>query len=512
MTHLVSSRGQREGRTIKKRFVNCLWRVAMGVLPVAAVLCCVRAVAAPGAGDDLAARGKKDDVGSRPARLVSGDPAQSGAVVAGEPESTAVLAITPVPAKVGAYPPGTTIIGNELRAEVGGFRAFFDVQVSNWDPDFDGSPLLKVFQVKIDRSGFADSDAPGDQPDLDYALFACPGGDPTPCLLAFGEGWATCAKRGPPLNGHFCDPGYADGGGNRVDSWCAPSGGRCFVGTNDIGDHTPPWTRWVEVSNINAGRADHAFSCIRGPRIGQSCNINANCGVGGTCGVGTNPWPGPYYVGSLVLDVPTGARGKYTVGLSTFETFMEDGAADRIPLAAANGFIVNILLGQCCYGLGTPDEGCVDGVLRAECGDDEPGPFVFTPEDHCPPQGSDCSRHLGTCCETTSGECLDEVVEADCQVTHRVWTSETSCGEVPCVAETGACCNHDPFGPCTDGRTLAECSCDTCDWHKLQACAEIDCAPTSIPTISEWGLAILTLLLLTGAKILFARSHVARAY
>ena len=41
-------------------------------------------------------------------------------------------------------------------------------------------------------------------------------------------------------------------------------------------------------------------------------------------------------------------------------------------------------------------------------------------------------------------------------------------------------------------------------------CAQFDCAREAIPTVSEWGLVILTLLLLTGAEIYFERSKVAK--
>ncbi|MFH0980817.1 MAG: hypothetical protein V2A79_04690 [Planctomycetota bacterium] len=118
----------------------------------AALLWRVQAHAAPGVGDGSALRGK-DHVTSQPARLVSGDPAQIDTVVAGEPAATAILGVTPVPAKVGSYPPGTTIVGSELRAYVGGFRAWFEVQLSDWDPNGDNVPPLKIYQVKIDASG-----------------------------------------------------------------------------------------------------------------------------------------------------------------------------------------------------------------------------------------------------------------------------------------------------------------------------------------------------------------------
>ena len=75
----------------------------------------------------------------------------------------------------------------------------------------------------------------------------------------------------------------------------------------------------------------------------------------------------------------------------------------------------------------------------------------------------------------------------------------------------GACCDHDPFGGCQDDRALDECVCRKCEWFQERTCEQIDCTREPIPTVSEWGLVILTLLLLTGAKIYFGRSKVAGA-
>jgi hypothetical protein len=73
----------------------------------------------------------------------------------------------------------------------------------------------------------------------------------------------------------------------------------------------------------------------------------------------------------------------------------------------------------------------------------------------------------------------------------------------------GACCDHDPFGGCQDDRALDECVCRKCEWFEERTCAQVDCTREPIPTVSEWGLVILTLLLLTGAKIYFGRPKVA---
>lgn len=68
---------------------------------------------------------------------------------------------------------------------------------------------------------------------------------------------------------------------------------------------------------------------------------------------------------------------------------------------------------------------------------------------------------------------------------------------------TGRCC--DVAGGCVDGVTLDDCPAGAGSWLEGGACDQIPpCTPPIIPTVSEWGLVILTLLLLVGAKIHFA--------
>jgi len=115
-------------------------------------------------------------------------------------------------------------------------------------------------------------------------------------------------------------------------------------------------------------------------------------------------------------------------------------------------------------------------------------------------------RVTGACCDLLSGTCTEYVEASACFGTQQAWTVGVACADVECDAVIGACCDHDPFGACTDGVTLAACDCPTCEWVKLGSCSELDCQHTPIPTVSSWGLAILTLLLVTGAKIRFGRA------
>jgi hypothetical protein len=72
-----------------------------------------------------------------------------------------------------------------------------------------------------------------------------------------------------------------------------------------------------------------------------------------------------YYGGTLVLDIPAAARGRYAVNLNADQTFLCECLATPadIPTAVEAGFFVNIVTGSCCYGLGSPSSGCGDKGL-----------------------------------------------------------------------------------------------------------------------------------------------------
>jgi len=120
-------------------------------------------------------------------------------------------------------------------------------------------------------------------------------------------------------------------------------------------------------------------------------------------------------------------------------------------------------------------------------------------------------RRIGACCDLLSGTCAEDVGASACSGAQQTWTGGAACVDVVCEAVTGACCDHDPFGACTDGVTRAACDCPTCEWLKLGSCSELDCPHTTIPTVGEWGLLVLALLLLTGAKLAFRRANPADA-
>jgi hypothetical protein len=317
----------------------------MGVVAVGALALGVSALAAPRPVDDSAVRGTNKGK-TEVTRLVTGDPAQIEAVVAGAPPS-AILAITPVISPLGPYPATTTITGNTLSTEYsGGFLAFFNVQLSNWDPNCDGTPPLKVYQIKMDcigdgsTKGFVNGKAgaaPLDNPHIPCSLDAAGN---TLCRAAFGEDWTKCELGYTGVN--ECKAGYNDKGGTKrpADNWCAPDG--C-----DAGDVA----------------------------TGINCNFNYFSVYSATR---TDDCTGPprkiWYGGTLVLQIAgkdpgPPAKGKYCVNLLPDETFIADTAAppNDIPTAQENGFCVDIVQGSCCHDLGTPLAGCTNDTLHNEC-------------------------------------------------------------------------------------------------------------------------------------------------
>ncbi len=124
----------------------------------------------------------------------------------------------------------------------------------------------------------------------------------------------------------------------------------------------------------------------------------------------------------------------------------------------------------------------------------------------CAERPEPCMEHTGACCTLVDGTCADGVLRGQCGGPNQFWSKDVRCIDLACEPATGACCDHDPFGGCTEFVTLAECDCPRCGWTKFAFCDDIDCPLDSIPTVSAWGAALLALLLLIGAKLRFRAS------
>lgn len=107
---------------------------------------------------------------------------------------------------------------------------------------------------------------------------------------------------------------------------------------------------------------------------------------------------------------------------------------------------------------------CVTTTINEQCDDFDP-----CTQDLCRPDGCEYFPLCGACCVIETGECLDSVQSAECAAAG---------GDFQGI---GSLCLGDNDGDGLD---------DLCPFSR-------------VPTVSQWGLAILALLLLTGAKIRF---------
>ncbi len=165
--------------------------------------------------------------------------------------------------------------GTEIVLEGGGQRVFLEIFIWGWDPDLDEYPMLKTWQAVIDSNGYYSGDlgtiGPADEP--------CTGN--AECVTAFGSG-ATC---GYPVgvNTH-CTPGFIEY--TRTDY--------IFFATSEF--------RAVDLYSLDF-------------RFGSTLVTPETMADGGAV----------YYAGSLVLDVPIGAIGTFTVHLKPDpDSFLKD--------------------------------------------------------------------------------------------------------------------------------------------------------------------------------------------
>jgi len=162
--------------------------------------------------------------------------------------------------------------------------------------------------------------------------------------------------------------------------------------------------------------------------------------------------------------------------------------------------------GACCDA-DAPGGDCEDGVPESQCNTADPQ-ITWTKGALCASLSPACAEHTGACCDASQpgGSCANNVPESLCNTANPqiTWTKGTLCANLspPCSEHTGACCVS---GTCVDG--VPESSCLPGEWTKDTLCADLDppCSGGVIPTVSEWGLVVLALLLLVGAKVHFSR-------
>ncbi len=350
------------------------------------------------------------------------------------------------------YPPGTTINGNTITLGSVPARVWIEVHITGWPAD----PGLRTHQVSINLSELSGAgvDCQGvlvQSANLTLAV--------APCTTRFDcrtalSGTAPCWDMFPSL----CVAGFCEAG---FQNRCHP--------------------RWFQPGGL--------FE----PNFLPICYPNF-CRFGGTTEA-SDPVIDyhPTYIGTMVIDVPAGAKGTYSIDIDPAQSFFQDAGlpiANSIPIETFQSAIINVPCGRCCFGYGSESVDCVDRVSTEECAA-QPAGTVFQPDELCPAHGGppcpDCA---------TYADCDDELV---CTIDF-CQPADHSCLHVVehAICDNGLFCDGaevcDPVVGCSAGEPPCPGPCDE---------ALDQCMATEIPTASAWGLVVLALILTTAAKLRF---------
>lgn len=250
-----------------------------------------------------------------------------------------------------------TIDGLEITLEGGGQRITFDIRASGWDPDLDGEPLLKAWQVSLDSSGYTSGIRGTLTPSLVSCSGVCDGGinngltciadaDCDTCVDGSNDGLACNDNADCP--GGFCD-GLCDL--STGDETCRGAlGGVCggFTFTpgascathDDCPDISPPAFVGVcegsmcqfptgvggfcEPGFILSNRSDYVFLAVDDISAVDLTSLDYR--YASATQVDSVADPGDArYLGTLVLDVSPNARGTFEFGFKALpDTLLQD--------------------------------------------------------------------------------------------------------------------------------------------------------------------------------------------
>lgn len=203
-------------------------------------------------------------------------------------------------------------------------------------------------------------------------------------------------------------------------------------------------------------QCSYAFSCVPENAVGATCGAFGFTG-GNSFDDGTDR-----YAVTYGMHVPAGSRGTFlpVAGLDPSATVINNQSGQRIDVDVVNNGIISV--------------------------------------------------PVGACCEPSDGTCTDGLLLGDCNQLGGVFSADATCGQINCQAISGACCSVGD-GVCVDGATQLACADQGGEFYQDTSCDDVLCIAQT-PTVSQWGLAVLGLLLLSAAKVYYGNGRNAAAW
>ncbi len=362
------------------------------------------------------------------------------------------------------------IFGQELRVHEGGFLVYLNVQLEGWAST---GLRLRTYQAKIGAQSF------GSGAGAPLELFSIPCASTADCVSTHGEKGAKCL-------GGACSVTWLNK--TRTD-WVFFDQNATDCIAAFVLDHSPLVFFAVAATN---------------PSDTEFCS-EADKGI-------------VYYTGTLVLWVPPGAAGTYTIGFIEVETFASDDTVDPAPIeipVTTLAAVINII-GEDCNGNDVYDETDIaDGTSFDVNGNDVPDEC----ETDCQPNGEFDFREIRS---GQSQDCNDNDIPDECDILDDE-SDDCNTNGVPdeCEIRDGRANDCDGNGiPDSCGLYCApeQEDCEDCNGNFLPDVCDIsyghsedrnrDGVPDecqAVPAASTWSLVILTLLMAVGLALKFDR-------
>ena len=260
--------------------------------------------------------------------------------------------------------------------------------------------------------------------------------------------------------------------------------------------------------------------------------------IEGSCGATTTPTSPPNYTPNNPLSAFNGmnSSGAWTITVNdnanldtgTLDTWSlhltQPGEGPCAGIAVCGNGTVEAGE-QCDDGNASNNDACLNTCTTASCGDG----FVQTGVEECDDaNGSNTDACTNACDNAACGDGFIQPGE-DCDDGNA--TNTDACTNACDNARCGDGIVRGGFEQCDDGNNVDDDGCtnactspicgdgivqagEECDGLSADACGgaclpDCTCEPSAIPTMSEWGLAVMALLLLIGAKLYFGRREVA---